>query len=201
MDGDYQYDARRNSLTWSVDLIDSSNRSGALEFVVPVASSDAFFPVDVVFSAQHTLCQVAFPSVLPWSGMRLHTLGLIHPGGRWAVACPLPLCTPRISAHLERAHHGHAPQPTLHHLGVPAFFQCHWALMGQILGCNADLTACRPIPCIAVLRPACCWINVCLSRSGVRPLVSEPESGTMLLCRPFMPATNLNRKPILCGIK
>ena len=58
MDGDYQYNARSNTLAWSVDLIDASNRSGALEFVVPVSPPDAFFPVDVTFSATHTLCQV-----------------------------------------------------------------------------------------------------------------------------------------------
>lgn len=63
VDGDYQYNARSNQLTWTVDLIDSANRSGALEFVVPVASSDAFFPVDVSFSAAHTLCQVVVTAV------------------------------------------------------------------------------------------------------------------------------------------
>jgi hypothetical protein len=56
VDGDYHYDSRRQALLWNIDLIDDTNKSGSLEFVIPSAvSADAFFPVDVTFSAQHTL--------------------------------------------------------------------------------------------------------------------------------------------------
>lgn len=58
VDGDYQYDARKGVLLWTIDLIDSSNQSGTMEFVVPKAHADDFFPVDVTFSASHTLCKV-----------------------------------------------------------------------------------------------------------------------------------------------
>ena len=58
VDGDYQYDARKGVLMWTIDLIDSSNQSGTMEFVVPKAQADDFFPVDVTFSANRTLCKV-----------------------------------------------------------------------------------------------------------------------------------------------
>lgn len=70
VDGDYHYDSRKQVLLWSIDLIDNTNRSGSMEFVITsAATSDAFFPVDVSFSAQHTLAdvsisQVSFPLLL-----------------------------------------------------------------------------------------------------------------------------------------
>ncbi|WRX14162.1 hypothetical protein QQP08_006649 [Theobroma cacao] len=45
------YDSRNSTLEWSILLIDNSNRSGSLEFVVPPADSSAFFPISVRFSA------------------------------------------------------------------------------------------------------------------------------------------------------
>jgi hypothetical protein len=46
--GDYHYDARKALLLWSIDLIDKTNSSGAMEFVAsPAAPPDAFFPVEV----------------------------------------------------------------------------------------------------------------------------------------------------------
>lgn len=51
-------------LLWTVDLIDDSNRSGAMEFVISSAANpDSFFPVDVSFSAQHTLADVKVVTV------------------------------------------------------------------------------------------------------------------------------------------
>ena len=64
MDGDYHYDSRKQVLLWSIDLIDDTNRSGSMEFVIgSAATSDAFFPVDVRFSAQHTLAAVSITAV------------------------------------------------------------------------------------------------------------------------------------------
>lgn len=80
VDGDYQYNARTNSLAWTVDIIDASNRSGAMEFVVPVSSADSFFPVDVSFSATHTLCQVG---CMQWSA--LHDQDSVFAGLLWPV--------------------------------------------------------------------------------------------------------------------
>ena len=64
MDGDYHYDSRKQTLLWTVDLIDDSNRQGAMEFVISSAANpDSFFPVDVSFSAQHTLADVKVVTV------------------------------------------------------------------------------------------------------------------------------------------
>ena len=58
IDGDWRYDSRHSQLVWSIDLIDASNRSGAAEFVVPATDPGTFFPVEVSFSAQKTLCDI-----------------------------------------------------------------------------------------------------------------------------------------------
>ena len=48
MNGDHHYNARKGLLLWTIDLIDKTNSSGAMEFVVsPAAPSDSFFPVEV----------------------------------------------------------------------------------------------------------------------------------------------------------
>ena len=58
VDGDWRYDARKSIMLWSIDIIDASNRTGSLEFVVPSTRPEAFFPVTVNFNATRTLCQV-----------------------------------------------------------------------------------------------------------------------------------------------
>ena len=62
-DGDWRFDARRGALLWTIELIDDSNRSGAMEFVVPAAEPEAFFPIEIGFSAAETLCQLEVASV------------------------------------------------------------------------------------------------------------------------------------------
>ena len=58
VDGDWQYDPRKSLMLWRIDLIDDSNKSGSMEFVVPVTRPESFFPVNVSFQASKTLCQV-----------------------------------------------------------------------------------------------------------------------------------------------
>mmetsp|Transcript_14112 Transcript_14112/g.35607 ORF Transcript_14112/g.35607 Transcript_14112/m.35607 type:complete len:525 (-) Transcript_14112:236-1810(-) len=58
VDGDYRFDSRKGLLLWSIDMIDSANSSGAMEFKVPAVDSDAFFPVEVSFSAARTMCEI-----------------------------------------------------------------------------------------------------------------------------------------------
>ncbi|ESO83359.1 hypothetical protein LOTGIDRAFT_236678 [Lottia gigantea] len=43
-DGDYSYDSRKATLQWSLPVIDSSNKSGSLEFTI-AGHPDDFFPV------------------------------------------------------------------------------------------------------------------------------------------------------------
>jgi hypothetical protein len=47
VDGDWRYDSRRCALIWSIDLIDNTNRSGSLEFVVPACDPETFYPIEV----------------------------------------------------------------------------------------------------------------------------------------------------------
>lgn len=38
IDGDWKFDSRRGVLVWTIELIDETNNSGSMEFVVSVAS-------------------------------------------------------------------------------------------------------------------------------------------------------------------
>lgn len=64
VNGDHLYDSRKGLLLWTIDLIDKTNSSGAMEFVAsPAAPSDSFFPVEVRRGATNTASNVA-PNVL-----------------------------------------------------------------------------------------------------------------------------------------
>ncbi|KAK9265637.1 hypothetical protein L1049_001749 [Liquidambar formosana] len=64
-DGEWRYDARNSILEWSILLIDNSNRSGSMEFVVPPADSSVFFPISVQFTAANTYSDLKVVNVLP----------------------------------------------------------------------------------------------------------------------------------------
>ncbi|XP_065852730.1 coatomer subunit delta-like [Euphorbia lathyris] len=68
IDGDWRYDSRNSMLEWSILIIDKSNRSGSLEFVVPPADSSVFFPINVQFSAASTYSELKVVNVLPLKG-------------------------------------------------------------------------------------------------------------------------------------
>ncbi|XP_047340839.1 coatomer subunit delta-like [Impatiens glandulifera] len=68
IDGEWRYDSRNSVLEWSILLIDNSNRSGSMEFVVPPADSSLFFPISVRFSAVNTFSDVKIAGVLPLKG-------------------------------------------------------------------------------------------------------------------------------------
>ncbi|KAL6785788.1 COPD1 [Auxenochlorella protothecoides x Auxenochlorella symbiontica] len=68
LDGDWRYDARKGHLVWSIELIDASNAAGALEFVVPAADPSAFFPVEVSFTANKTMCDIGIAEVTAVEG-------------------------------------------------------------------------------------------------------------------------------------
>ncbi|KAD3337567.1 hypothetical protein E3N88_33087 [Mikania micrantha] len=65
IDGEWRYDSRNSVLEWSMLLIDDSNRSGSMEFVVPPADSSAFFPISVRFSATSTFSNMKVVNILP----------------------------------------------------------------------------------------------------------------------------------------
>ncbi|MED6160283.1 hypothetical protein PIB30_050128 [Stylosanthes scabra] len=68
IDGEWRYDSRNSVLEWSVILIDNSNRSGSLEFVVPQADSSAFFPIAVHFMSTHTFSGLKVTNIIPVKG-------------------------------------------------------------------------------------------------------------------------------------
>jgi len=53
-DGAYNYDQRKNVLTWTLPVIDKSNSSGQLDFSM-MSNEDDFFPVNVEFHSPKTL--------------------------------------------------------------------------------------------------------------------------------------------------
>ncbi|KAL7237970.1 hypothetical protein ACSBR2_004136 [Camellia fascicularis] len=68
IDGEWRYDSRNSILAWSILLIDNSNRSGSMEFVVPPADSSVFFPISVRFTAANTFSDLKVTNVLPLRG-------------------------------------------------------------------------------------------------------------------------------------
>lgn len=56
VDGDWRFDSRRSALIWSIDLIDNTNRSGSLEFVVPACDPEVFYPVEVRQTGGRDVC-------------------------------------------------------------------------------------------------------------------------------------------------
>ncbi|XP_072988842.1 coatomer subunit delta-2 [Typha latifolia] len=68
VDGEWRYDSRNSMLEWSILLIDQSNRSGSMEFVVPPADSSAFFPIAIRFTAANTYSDVKVVSLTPLRG-------------------------------------------------------------------------------------------------------------------------------------
>ncbi|KAG9440900.1 hypothetical protein H6P81_021065 [Aristolochia fimbriata] len=67
-DGEWRYDARNSILEWSILLIDNSNRSGSMEFVIPPVDSSVFFPINVRFTAAKTYSDVKVLNILPLRG-------------------------------------------------------------------------------------------------------------------------------------
>ena len=56
-EGEYHHDSRKNTLTWSHPVIDSSNRSGSMEFSI-AAHPDDFFPISVGFVSKRPYCDL-----------------------------------------------------------------------------------------------------------------------------------------------
>ncbi|KAL7287627.1 hypothetical protein TKK_0018272 [Trichogramma kaykai] len=63
-DGAYSHEARKNLLIWSLELIDSSNKSGSLEFSVQNARPVDFFPLHVSFSSKTPYAQIKVRDVM-----------------------------------------------------------------------------------------------------------------------------------------
>lgn len=51
-DGTYTHESRRNQLQWTLPFIDSSNKTGSLEFSAARATPNDFFPISVHFTSK-----------------------------------------------------------------------------------------------------------------------------------------------------
>ncbi|XP_075212338.1 coatomer subunit delta [Lycorma delicatula] len=63
-DGDYVHESRKNLLTWNLALIDSSNRTGALEFTAATAIPPDFFPINISFVCKKSYADLKVTEVL-----------------------------------------------------------------------------------------------------------------------------------------
>ncbi|VAH18871.1 unnamed protein product [Triticum turgidum subsp. durum] len=65
IDGEWKYDSRNSALEWSIILIDQSNRSGSMEFIVPPADPSTFFPISIGFAASNTFSDLKVTGIHP----------------------------------------------------------------------------------------------------------------------------------------
>ena len=76
MDGEYHYDHKHSVLEWQLPVIDSSNKSGSMEFSIAGHPED-FFPVSVTFTSRKSYCDLKVFSVFSNSmPKKLHTYKL-----------------------------------------------------------------------------------------------------------------------------
>lgn len=61
-EGEYHHDSRKNILEWQLPVIDSSNKSGAMEFSI-AGHPDDFFPVNVTFVSKKSYCDIELVDV------------------------------------------------------------------------------------------------------------------------------------------
>lgn len=75
-DGSYRHVSASQELHWTIDMIDSSNRSGSMEFTIAQRNADAFFPVTVSFTSQELFCKLDVTSVSAADGQTPIMYGL-----------------------------------------------------------------------------------------------------------------------------
>lgn len=79
-EGDYRHDSRKNVLEWRLPVIDSSNKSGSMEFTIAGHTND-FFPVNVNFISKKPFCDIEV-----MTGQHSHCVLSVSPIGsvfRW----------------------------------------------------------------------------------------------------------------------
>ncbi|KAF7989518.1 hypothetical protein HCN44_008192 [Aphidius gifuensis] len=62
-DGEYQHEARRNMLVWSLTIVDASSKSGSLEFSAPSSKPSDFFPLSLSFTSQTPYAKIKIVEV------------------------------------------------------------------------------------------------------------------------------------------
>jgi len=64
IDGTHAHDAREEQLKWELDCVDSSNRTGTLEFNVQARDAGNFFPIAVTFRSKSLFYDVPVKAVV-----------------------------------------------------------------------------------------------------------------------------------------
>lgn len=63
-DGQYTHEARRNTLVWSLPVVDASTKSGSMEFSAPSSTPADFFPLVISFSSKTSYVNIKVTEVL-----------------------------------------------------------------------------------------------------------------------------------------
>ncbi|XP_034939359.1 coatomer subunit delta [Chelonus insularis] len=63
-DGQYTHASRRNTLVWSLPLVDASSKSGSMEFSAPSTTPADFFPLRVSFTSKTSYAKIKVVDVL-----------------------------------------------------------------------------------------------------------------------------------------
>jgi len=61
--GHHRYDSRNGRIEWTIDLIDSDNSAGSMEFSVANCQPAAFFPISIQFTSPKPFCDIAISEV------------------------------------------------------------------------------------------------------------------------------------------
>lgn len=57
-DGQYSQEVRRNTLIWTIPIIDASTKSGSMEFTANSATPADFFPLQVTFTSKTSYAKI-----------------------------------------------------------------------------------------------------------------------------------------------
>lgn len=63
-DGQYTHESRRNTLVWSLPVVDATTKSGSMEFSAPSSTPADFFPLLVSFSSKTSYVDIKVTEVL-----------------------------------------------------------------------------------------------------------------------------------------
>ena len=63
VDGSHRHDSKDGVLVWEIDMIDTSNSTGSMEFSIAQRDADAFFPINVDFASPDMYCNAEVTSV------------------------------------------------------------------------------------------------------------------------------------------
>ncbi|XP_008554465.1 coatomer subunit delta [Microplitis demolitor] len=63
-DGQYTHESRKNTLVWTLPLVDASSKSGSMEFSAPSSTPSDFFPLRVSFTSKTSYAKMKVVDVL-----------------------------------------------------------------------------------------------------------------------------------------